>query len=181
MSIFILKDGKVQVDPESLTIPEFRKIYERDESKDKQVAFSELCYIYHMTDYKSIYNNYSDIEKTTKILNDYFKTSNWSPDLIVIEAVCKYRSLQETPSMRLLKAARTALSKVITYFETVDLDERDGKGAIVNKITDLTNSTGNIGKIVESLDKIEEKIKKEMLKDSKVRGQVEVSEYERGK
>lgn len=181
MSIFTLKDGRVQVDPESLTIPEFREIYERDESKDKEVAFSELCYVYHMTDYKSIYNNYNDTEKTTKILNDYFKTSKWSPDQVVIEAVCKYRDLQETPTMKLLKAARRAINKLIDHYNNVDLTLLNSKGDLINKERDLSFSIGNIGKIAESLDKVEEKIKKEMLKDSKVRGQVEVSEYERGK
>lgn len=181
MSIFTLKDGKVQVDPESLTIPEFREIYERDVSKDKSIAFNELCYVYHMADYKSIYNNYGDSEKTTKILNDYFKTSKWSPDQVIIEAVIKYRSLQETHSMKLLRAARKAVDKLVIHYDTVDLTLINAKGDLINKERDLSFSLGNIGKIAESLDKVEEKIKKEMLKDTKVRGQVEVSEYERGK
>ena len=179
MSIFILRDGKVQIETENLTIPEFKIIYERDKSKDKSVAFNELCYIYHIADYKSIYNNYDDIEKESKVLNDYFKGSNWRPDEIVKEASKRYNELRETPSMRLLKATRKALSKVVDYFNTVDLNERDAKGAIVNRIGDLTGSAGNVGKLVESLDKVEEKIKKEQLKESKVRGQADITSYER--
>ncbi len=179
MSIFVLKDGRVQVDPVNLTIPEFREIYDRDLTKDKVTAFNELCYCYHMADYKSVYNNYDDGEKHTKILADYFKGGSFGPDQLILDAIEKYRSLQETPSMRLLKAARKALNKIIEYFNTVDLSERDGKGAIVNRIGDLTKSASDIGKIVESIDKLEEKIKKEQLRETKIRGQAEISDYER--
>lgn len=179
MSIFTLKEGKVQIEPQNLTIPEFREIYERDKSKDKTMAFNELCYVYHMADYKSVYHNYEDWEKQAKILADYFKGSYWKPDDLVEKAIDRYRSLQETPSMRLAKAGKKAINKVIKYLEDVDLTERDAKGAIVNKITDITNSVGGIGKMVESLDKVEEKIKKEQMTTTKIRGQADITEYER--
>ncbi len=179
MSIFALRDGKVQVEPANLTIPEFKIIYERDKTKDKTVAFNELCYVYHMADYKSIYHNYSDLEKETKILNDYFKGGKWIPDVVVNEAIRKYRELQETPAMRLSLAARKAVDKLIEHYNSVDLTIVNVKGDLINKERDLSFSLGNVGKIVESLDKVDEKIKKEQLKESKIRGQADISDYER--
>lgn len=179
MSIFILRDGKVQVAPENLTIPEFREIYERDQSKDKNTAFNELCYCYHMADYKSVYHNYDDGEKHTRILNDYFKGGSFGPDQVILDAIEKYRSLQMTLTMRLLIAAKTAINKLIEHYTTVDLTALNTKGDLINKERDLSFSLGNVGKIAESLDKLEEKIKKEQLKETKIRGQAEITDYER--
>lgn len=179
MSIFTLKDGRVQIEVENLTIPEFKIIYERDKSKDKSLAFNELCYVYHMADYKSTYHNYTDLEKEPKILNDYFKGSKWKPDNIITEAIIKYRELQETPSMKLLISAKKGISKLIAFYNDVDLNLTNGKGDLLYKERDLSFSLGNIGKVVESLDKVEEKVKKEQVRESKVRGGGEVTDYER--
>lgn len=179
MSIFTLKDGRVQVDPVNLTIPQFKVIYERDKSKDKEVAFNELCYIYHMADYKSVYNNYTDLEKEGKILGDYFKGSKWIPDDVVKEAIEKYRELQETLQLKLLQAAREATYKLITYYKTVDLNALNSKGDLIYKERDFSFSLGNVPKVVEALDKCEERAKKEQTRESRIRGGGEVSDYER--
>lgn len=180
MSIFtIKKDNKIDIAVENLIIPEFREIYDRDKSKDKSKAFNELAYVYHMADYKSIYQNFSEVERSSKIMKDFFKESLWRPDIEVNNAILKYQELQETPSMKLWKAAKKAFSKVEDYYNKVDINERDSRGNIVNKITDLSSSIGNLGKMIESLNKLEDQIKKESAKESKVRGGADIADDER--
>lgn len=178
MSIFSLRNGKIQIETENLIIPEFKIIYDRDKDKDKEIALKELAFVYFMADYKSIYNNLDEEAKIIQIKKDYFN-ADWKPDVVLIVAIEKYKLLQETPTMKLLQDARKALDKIRAYYRTVDLEEKDNRGNNVHKITELSNSVANIGKIAESLDKLEEKIKKEQLKDTKIRGQADINDYER--
>lgn len=178
MSLFAFKNNKIEIEPVNITIPILKEIYDRDKSKDKEIAFIEFCYIYHMSDNKSIYNNYSEEEKKVKILEDYFKDIKWKPDSKVEEACLKYKQLSETPSLKLLKSARIAVDKLRTYFETVNLGDTDSTGKKINKVTDLSNSISNVGKIIESLDKIEEKVKKEETSSTKIRGDKKISPFE---
>ena len=131
-----------------------------------------------MCDFKSPYNNMEEDSKKEILKKDFFN-STWSPDEDISKAIIKYNLLQETPSMRLLKDAKKALDKIRNYYTGVDLNERTERGAIVNKITDLSSSMSNIGRMVESLDKLEEKVKKEQLKETKIRGQKDITDYER--
>lgn len=179
MSIFGFKDGKVAIEPLNLTIPEFKEIYDRDNSKDKSIAYIELCYVYHMSDFKSPYNNYDAKDKDSKIRYDYIKDPKWNPDSLIITAISKYKEINETPSLKLLKDSRKAIEKVRNYLSTVDLDELDAKGNKVNKITELSKAISDIGKMIESLDKIEERVKKEELNNTKVRGNKRISDFER--
>jgi hypothetical protein len=179
MSIFAFKDGKVAIEPLNLTIPEFKEIYDRDTSKDKIIAYIELCYVYHMSDFKSPYNNYDDKDKDHKIRYDYIKDPKWNPDNLILNAISKYKEINETPSLKLLKDCRKAIEKVRTYVSTVDMDEVDSKGNKANKITDLSKVISDVGKMVESLDKIEERVKKEELNNTKVRGNKRISDFER--
>ncbi len=179
MSIFTIKNGKLVIVPENLTIPELKLIFDRDETVDKKKAYLELCFIYHSSDFKSPYNNMEEELRVVQLKKDFFSDTTWTPDDDVKKAIIKYKLLQETPSMRLLISARKAINKVQNYFDSVDLQERTDKGMAVNKITELTNSMGNIGKIVESVDKLEERVKKEQLKETKIRGNKEISDYER--
>lgn len=179
MSIFAFKEGKVAIEPLNLTIPEFKEIYDRDKSSDKSVAYLELCYVYHMSDFKSPYNNYDDKDKDSKIKYDYFKDTKWTPDILITLAISKYKELNETPSLKLLKDCRKAIEKVRTYLSTVDMNETDDNGRKVNKITELSKAISDVGKMVESLDKIEDRVKKEELNNTKVRGNKRISDFER--
>jgi len=179
MSIFAFKEGKVAIEPLNLTIPEFKEIYDRDKSSDKSVAYLELCYVYHMSDFKSPYNNYDDKDKDSKIKYDYFKDTNWAPDILITLAISKYKELNETPSLKLLKDCRKAIEKVRNYLTTVDMNATDTRGNKVNKITELSKAISDVGKMVESLDKIEERVKKEELNNTKVRGNKRISDFER--
>lgn len=179
MSIFAFKDGKVAIEPLNLTIPEFKEIYDRDSSKDKTIAYIELCYVYHMSDFKSPYNNYDDKDKDHKIRYDYIKDPKWQPDILITTAIAKYKEINETPSLKLLKDCKIAIEKVRHYLSNVDMEELDSRGNKVNKITDLTKAMSDIPKIVEALDKTEERVKKEELNNTKVRGNKRISDFER--
>ena len=60
MNLFFISDNKILPTPETLLIKEFENIWNRDKTKTKDIALKELAYIYFISDYKSIYNNYLD-------------------------------------------------------------------------------------------------------------------------
>lgn len=159
MSIFNLKNHQVIVEPDKLIIPEFRYLWERDKSKNKEQATKELSYVYFATDYQSPYNVYPEDVRINKITEDFIKDPSWIPDEHIMAAVSKYRRFQETPSIRLLRGAQMGANKLEEYFR--ESDPSDPK---------FTSNLEKIGKIVESLDKLEEKVKKDTTKSDKIRG-----------
>ena len=89
---------------------------------------------------------------------------------MVKRGIVKYKALQKTESLGLLEDARYALEKIRGYYKSIDFNKRDAKGNQLFKITDVTRSIGDISKMIESLEKLKEKVVKEEELNSKVRG-----------
>jgi len=170
MKIFDIDDeNKVIVSPEVRVVPEFAHILKRDKDRFKKQAFKEFAFIYFMADYRSVYNDLPEEEKYQKIRKDYLD-EEFGIDDSILKAIEKYKMLQETTTMKMLKAARVACQKLEEYFLTVDLNERDDSGKVVNKSTDLAANIKAIGAINDSLNKVEAQIKKEQASGERFRG-----------
>lgn len=171
MHIFEIKNNQVVIQPEAFPIPEFNYLWNRDKSKGKEQAYKELCYVYYFTDFKSPYNSYPETEREQVIIKDFIRDDNWSPDSAILDAVLKYQKFQDSPSMRMLKAARSAQEKLTNYMQTGSADDLDVK--------ELMMVLSNIGKSIESVDKVEEKVKKEISSSEKIRGGGNIKQRER--
>src|SRR3990167_8155919 len=154
MNKFILENNKVKISPEALLIQAFKNVWDKDTSKTKDKALAELGYVYFIADYKSDYLAYPENTRTKQIAIDTMKDSNYKPDETVKAAIKKYEELQNTPTLRLLKSARHALEEVSSYFDVVKPTDRN--------VTAISASIEKIGKIAESLDKLEDKIRREV-------------------
>jgi hypothetical protein len=66
---------------------------DRDKTKHKDKATKELTYIYLAIDYKSIYSQYSELERHQEALNDSGLTEKEFNDPTFREACRKYRAL----------------------------------------------------------------------------------------
>ena len=122
---------------------------------------------------------YPNQKRREVILNDFAKTEEWIEDKDILEAMKKYLEFQETHTMRLMKAAKGAVDKLTSYFENVDFLERGDDGKPLYNAKDVAINLEKVGSIVESLDKLENKIKKEIKTDSRVRGGGDIGLYER--
>ena len=172
MNLFDLQNRKVVISPEALLIPEFKEIWERDETEHKEVALAELSYVYFVSDYKSIYRSgISEGELHAVVAKDFLKDEAYEPCPQVRSAMTKYMMLQETPSMRLLVASLSTVDKLTDYLQHVDLSERDARDKPVYKPSDITNSLKSIGGIVESLHKVRAQVEKEQQQSAALRGQ----------
>jgi hypothetical protein len=172
MKLLELKNSKVIIAPEALMIPEFKNLWEKDTSEDKEKALKDLSYIYFTCDYKSPYLTSMGKERVRlAVAKDFMKDSSYKPTVEIEDAMHKYKSLQFTPSMKLLEASIATIYNLTDYLENVDLQERDKNGRPIYKPTDVTNSLKSIGGIVESLNKVREQVEREQTTKGTLRGQ----------
>ena len=109
-NLITIENNVLRIAPEALVVQEFHNIWKRDKTKGKEKAIKELAYVYHSTDFQSIYRNYHPNSREGKIKLDVFADKDWSPDPLIILAQNKYASLQTTLSMELLDDAEIGLT-----------------------------------------------------------------------
>lgn len=177
--IFDIVDNKVVVNPQSLNIPEFKVIWDRDKTKYKGSATKEISYIVYLCD-ESVdnpYRAYNEIEREQVILKDFME-SGWVPDEVIKKAIEKFKDLKQTTNSRLLRSAKKAAEKLSEYFDSVDFNVKDVHGKPVFSSRDLASNLKEVAGIVKSLNTLEEMVRREQSESSNIRGGGDVGFYE---
>lgn len=159
--------NKLVITPEALAIKEFSDIWKLDYNAKKEKAIRELSYIYFSCDYNSVYKSYAPAKREKQIKLDLdlrIVSSN------VIAGVKKYNSLQSTPSLRILNSGLRTTEEVIKYLSKVNLTKRDDKGKPLYDVEDVMKYLAKIAVVVETLEKLKEKVKLEEQDDTRIRG-----------
>lgn len=199
MKIFNVKDGELIIEPELLTIEEFKKIWDWDRAASKSYAMKELAVVYHMADMNSPYANYPEDKRFELIRKDILKNDTRLV-LRLKDAIVKYKELNETPAEKSIKELRETLESlrnIVSIFRVniesklkdKDLDEViqvNRNGTVVTKLNilnanlrDLLDNAIKIPKVIEQLAELELKVQMEKTADSgRVRGGKEVGMYE---
>jgi hypothetical protein len=138
-----------------LLIPEFRKIWDRDSSKNKEKAIKQLAYVYFIGDYKSEYNIYG-IEKRSMVSREVMEDPEYVTDDIIEEAIKKYIKLQETSSMRYLRSIRDTVDSIIKFNEALKFNSDNDTKSYNPSLA--TKALKDVGSIVEDLEKWEKKV-----------------------
>lgn len=187
MGLFKLENNKVVIDLEARIIPEFRNLIAYDKDRFKKQALKEFAYIYFMYDYKSFYSNYSSEDRHNKLIKELELGKDWKVHKILQSAIDKYIELQETPTIKTLKATKEALltaSKVIEKLREVinkSLDELENNSdmeEILTNVEKLLKISSTLPTTVNTLQQLEKKVKEEQLGDSKIRGGGQVNLFE---
>jgi hypothetical protein len=179
MQVFDIENNKVVLNANSLVIPEFRFLWDRDKSKEKHKATKEISYIVFLCD-ESInnpYRAYKDFERENILIKD-FMGLNWVPDEAITKAVEKYKELKQSTNSRLLRSAKRAADKLAEYFDTVDFSLQDKSGKPVYSSRDLSSNLKEVAGIVKSLTLLEDMVRKEQMESSNVRGGGDIGLYE---
>lgn len=159
--LFDIINGKVEMNPTLLWVPEFKKIWDRDKSNSKETAAKEISYIVFKHSYQSPYNAYSERDKEIKILGDYFPDQKgWKPDKDIQAAEKKYNELQDSSALRLLRSTRKALEVIEQFFTEAGPDQVDK----------VVKNAKELGGLIQSLNKLESQVQKEQKEASSVRG-----------
>jgi hypothetical protein len=169
--IFTIVNNKVTITPESLSIPEFLILWERDTTRFKEVVNQEFLYIYHLCNPRSIYRNYPQDKQEEEVKKAFIKIPNWIPDIAVKNAIIKYKEGRITHTMRFLDSCVFACNKIIDYFNGIDFEERDDSGKAVYKLSEVTSALEKTGKILQNLETLQEKVNKELnVNNNRIRG-----------
>ena len=167
--LFDIENGQVILNPTSLWIPEFKKLWDRDKSKDKEKAAKELSYIVFLYDYRSPYQAYPEKERESKIIEDYFSDeSDWKPDEDVKAAIKRFEEFQDSATLRLLRSTKYALEAINEYFKNADPENIDK----------IVKNAKELGNLVQSLDKLEQQVQKEQLEKNSARGGMDIGLFE---
>lgn len=156
---------------EIFLVTEFKNLLNKDQSKDKELAFKELTYIYLALDWKSPYNQYSELERHEEALRDSGLTEEEFNNPVFREACRKYRALQESHlSVRMLNAAKLGAQQFIDYFTIIaDLNERDVNGKPVFDAKKHFETMSKMHDLHEELTRLENIVKKELTETSTLR------------
>lgn len=151
--IFDLVNNNVIVNPEVLLVPQFSTIWSKDKSKDKSNAFRAFTYVYHMSDWNSPYANFPEKKKEEVVKTDLMGDSEYKPTEEVLEAIKKYKELQETPLQRLLQATKNKVDDIASYLESATIDD--------DNIKTIMDAFGKISTTIANFDKLQQAVQKE--------------------
>ena len=167
------------IHPSLRKVEEFSKLIRRDRGgsngdasgRKKNQALKEFAFIFHMCHYSSPYIQYLEDERKERLGGDLFDDENYQPDEEIVAAMAKFIELTRTPLSNLLESAHVAVNKLSDHFETLSLEEKDKRtGQPIYKAKDVLGSLASLGKVVASLQQLEEQVAKEQITGNKVRG-----------
>jgi len=184
-SLFREENFKIIVDPEIKLIPEFYALVKRDKTSDKRTSFSELVYIYWMYDLRSPYSIYEEKDRSVRVAREAGLDSGWKPDKAIIKAAEKYIELSQSPSTLSLRSTREALltsarvvdrlrEKIENDLKTLSGDTpEEGASSVsdmVSSVNSLLKLTEQLPKAISTIEDLEEKVKKELAINRKIKG-----------
>jgi len=175
--MFQFSNNKIVFDPNVLSLPWFKVIWEADKSKSKEEAMKLLSFIFYLVDNKSPYIGYPREERRENIIKDIIKDKKWKESEQVLEAIKKYEEYSVTRSSRLLDSTRGLIDRLSEYFRTLKFDPNGDPEFELKKAAAVQKATADIGKTIESLNNLEERVKKEITQKTTVRGNQTLGQF----
>jgi hypothetical protein len=182
MELFQIENDIVVPNIETLMLPYFKEIWERDKTSKKGMAMKIFCYVEFMCSPKKSnpYHGYQENIRKEKIVKDIFKTE-WEPDELVLKACELYTEFFEnaSPSLRFLASAIKASDSLIEFLNNVDLAERNPQGTPIYKPVDITRTLKDTKDVLQNLNALKEKVNQEIYESSKTRSGKEINYFEK--
>lgn len=163
MKLFEMKNWQLTTSEELWGLLPFKKILERDKSKDKELANKEILFIYFFCDIKSDYIIHSEEVKTEEIKKDIGLPKSWKIDKTIREAIELYNKRSESVIEKLYKQSLKAAGDIGDYLENTKilLAERDDRGKPVTDISKITNAVQKVPKLMADLKAAYKEVVKE--------------------
>lgn len=178
-----------------MMIPVFANLIRKDKGgkvpgdyrgERKMWAIRQFTYIYHMTDPRSPLENadiVDDLERRKKSLEYAEITEKDANDLELIVALEEYEYLLELaiPSLPLLRSAKGTMKKLKNYFDGIDFDERDAKGALVHSASAHIKNIKEMKNLHLAIKEFDNMVMEELKQSTGIRGQAVMGDREAGK
>lgn len=160
MLLFSFKKDSYEVDfaEQTLMITVFKKIIDRDKTKDKQLALKELTFMWFYADITSPYTAIIDLEdRCTEIKRDIDLPKTWKIDKQLNDAIVFYKLRSKTVIHSLYDSAMIAASAVNDTFQNAKqlIDEAKDKIEATEKVI---RALGNVPKVMQNLKEAEKEL-----------------------
>lgn len=185
MNIFVIEGNVVKPTPEALLIPEFAILWDRDKSKNKSRAISEFTYIEFLCSVKKSnpFHGYSDEERPAKIKAFIFKNKETidtsCSDVIAATIVYRQLMIDSSTSMQYYLSVKTGIHKMIKFYQELDLTEKNDKGVLVYKVSDVTAAITKANEMLQNLSSLRERVEQEMYESTRTKSNKEINPFEK--
>ncbi len=163
MKLFEVIEWQLTVSEEAWGLAPFKKILDRDKTKDKEVSLKEMLFIFFYCDIKSNYINFPPDQRESEIKHDIKLPSKWKIDKVMIEAISLYERISTSVVEKLYIQSLKAATDIGNYLENTEalLNERDENGRIVTDINKITQSVARIPILMRDLKAAYQELVKE--------------------
>jgi hypothetical protein len=184
MKLFEMKNWQLTVSEEAWGLLPFKKILDRDKSKEKELALKEMLFIFYFCDIKSDYGTiFDEKEKIKEIKHDIGLPESWEIDKTMQEAIDLYNKRNTTVIQELYKDTIKSASEIGGYLRNTRLllEERDSNGRPIYDIAKITSSAEKIPGLMRKLrDAYSEVVKEQIDNDNKKKGKQQFNTFEDG-
>ena len=178
LTLFTIEDYVPRLSDETLLIEEFRVLHTMAYNKRKGDvqgrnrirAIQECRYIYHMYDYRSEFSEYEDDERKVEALTSSELEENYTISDQMQACIDIFIKLQNTRMLKTLVTAEKTLDKIRSYYDGVNFNEVDEKGALVHKPKDIMASITDLGNVNKKLSDLRKQVKAELKETASLRG-----------
>lgn len=180
--LFVVENGIAKPNTETLLVEPFKTIWDRDKSKEKDVALKELTFIEFMTSKKrsNPYAGYDDGLRYERLIETM--PPKWEMDKEVESGLIKMREFHEeaSPTYQYYLSASRAAEKMRGFFNTFDINERNERnGSPIYKPSDITRALNDTDKVLQNLNSMKEKVEQELFEQTKTRGNKTINPFEK--
>lgn len=178
-----MKNHKLKISPEALSLSPFKKIWDRDKTRNKDKAIAELSFVWLYCDFESDFFDILDEEEKFSTIKAHIEglPKSWKKDAIIENAIGFYNEMENnTLSMRLLKDGMISAQKTSAFCRQVDLNKTDKNGKFIYNVKQIAEVTKQIPSIIESLEKTMKLVKDAKSKEAGMRGQKPKTMFEDG-
>jgi hypothetical protein len=146
-------NNSVVLDEVILSVPEFRIMWEHCQD------LLPFQYIWGLFDPESPYLNFDEMDREEIVLKD-FPIQGYLNDLEMINLINKAEKMYNSPERKILKGTKTAIEKLVQYFETMEIESgRDGN------LSGVKASIVDMAKMIQSYKQVEQTYKQEVEKN----------------
>lgn len=171
MKLFTYKDYNLKISDEAYALRPFKRLVDRDRTKDKTKAMKELAYLYFMYDPRSDFSfEIIEADRDLRVKDSIGLEADWKPDKQVQEAIDLYKYLTTTSSSLLLNDTKYIIDNIRSTFRSINLTEKDANGKLVFNIGQVMTAVKQVPGLVKELADAEKAVAKEIEDMGTMRG-----------
>jgi hypothetical protein len=180
--LFTVTNKVVTPTAQTLLIPPFKQIWERDNSKDKMYAIEDFSYIEFMASVQknNPYSGYAEDQRASHIIKDIITRADWEEDTLIQQGIGKLKEFQLNASItyNYYMAAKIAAEKMQSFFINFNMHQvNERSGNPIFKPKDITSALNDTSRVLENLNSLKEKVDNEVFEAVKNKGQKVISPF----